>query len=57
MNYIEKYEKDKYANNDHVATPREVVEGIYDLIDIRSFKKCWFPFNHYDSQFKLKAND
>lgn len=51
------YEDDKKVNPDHVATPRYVVENIYDLIDIRSFKKCWFPFNHYDSEFKLKADE
>ena len=51
------YEKDKKINKDHVATPRWVVETIYDLIDIRSFKSIWFPFNHYDSHFKLKADE
>ena len=51
------YEKDKKINKDHVATPRWVVENIYDLIDIRSFKSIWFPFNHYDSEFKLKADE
>lgn len=51
------YEENKLTNPDHVATPRWVVESIYDRIDIRSFKKCWFPFNHYDSQFKLKADE
>ena len=51
------YEEDKETNADHVATPRWVVENIYDLIDIRSFKSIWFPFNNYDSQFKLKADE
>lgn len=51
------YEEDKKINADHVATPRWVVENIYDLIDIRSFKSIWFPFNNYDSQFKLKADE
>lgn len=54
---LESYEKSKAIDNDHVATPRWVVESIYDLIDIHSFKQIWFPFNHYDSQFKLKANE
>lgn len=54
---LDKYEEDKIINSDHVATPRYVVENIYDLIDIRSFEKCWFPFNHYDSEFKLKADE
>ena len=51
------YEKDKKINKDHVATPRWVVENIYDLIDIKSFKMIWFPFNNYDSHFKLKADE
>ena len=51
------YEADKEYNPDHVATPRFVVEDIYDLIDIRSFKMIWFPFNNYDSHFKLKADE
>ena len=51
------YEEDKKINKDHVATPRWVVENIYDLIDIRSFKSIWFPFNNYDSEFKLKADE
>ncbi|MHC1722490.1 MAG: hypothetical protein AB9836_04695 [Aminipila sp.] len=51
------YEEDKLNNKDHVATPRYVVEDIYDLIDIKSFKSIWFPFNHYDSEFKLKGDE
>ena len=51
------YEVDKTQNKDHVATPRWVVENIYDLIDIKSFKMIWFPFNNYDSHFKLKADE
>ena len=51
------YEENCKVDRDHVATPRWVVENIYDLIDIRSFRSCWFPFNHYDSQFKLKADE
>ena len=53
----EEYKKDKKINKDHVATPRWVVENIYDLIDIQSFKSIWFPFNNYDSEFKLKADE
>lgn len=45
------YEKHK-TDKDHVATPRYVVEDIYNLIDIESFKSIWFPFNNYDSEFK-----
>lgn len=51
------YETDKIINKDHVATPRWVVENIYELINIQSFNNIWFPFNNYDSQFKLKADE
>lgn len=51
------YELDKLNNKNHVATPRYVVEDIYNMIDIKSFNKCWFPFNNYDSNFKLKADE
>lgn len=51
------YELDKKKNKDHVATPRWVVENIYDIIDIKSFKNIWFPFNNYDSHFKLYADE
>ena len=51
------YELDKLVNSDHVATPRYVVENIYNLIDIEQFNNIWFPFNNYDSEFKLKADE
>lgn len=51
------YEKDKAVNKDHVATPRYVVENIYDIINIQKYKNIWFPFNNYDSEFKLKADE
>lgn len=51
------YEENCKINPDHVATPRWVVEDIYERINIKSFNKCWFPFNHYDSEFKLKADE
>lgn len=51
------YEEDKETNKDHVATPRWVVESIYNIINIQSFKNIWFPFNNYDSEFKLKADE
>lgn len=51
------YEEDKKVNKDHVATPRWVVENIYEIIDIKRFKNIWFPFNNYDSHFKLKADE
>ena len=53
---LNNYEKDKETNKDHVATPRWVVEQIYSLINIEQFEMCWFPFNNYDSEFKLKAD-
>ena len=53
----ELYEQDKITNSDHVATPRYVVENIYELIDIENFNMIWFPFNHYDSEFKLRAEE
>lgn len=57
MESLRRYEKNKLINQDHVATPRWVVENIYGIIDIKSFHKIWFPFNHYDSEFKLKADE
>lgn len=51
------YEKQKLLNKDHVATPKWVVENIYDLINIETYKSIWFPFDHYDSEFKLKADE
>lgn len=51
------YDLDKSINKDHVATPRWVVENIYKIIDIKTFNYIWFPFNNYDSQFKLKADE
>lgn len=54
---MNKYEKDKLNNKNHVATPRWVVEQIYDLIGIEKYKNIWFPFNNYDSEFKLKADE
>jgi len=51
------YEIDKIENKDHVATPRYVVENIYDIIKIHNYKSIWFPFNNYDSEFKLKADE
>ena len=54
---IEEYERDKKTNKDHVATPRWVVEDIYNIVHIDRFKTIWFPFNNYDSEFKLKADE
>lgn len=51
------YEYEKATSKDHVATPRWVVEQIYDLINITSYKSIWFPFNNYDSEFKLKGDE
>lgn len=54
---MENYEDDKKNNKDHVATPRWVVENIYNIINIKQFNTIWFPFNNYDSEFKLKADE
>lgn len=51
------YELEKKTSPDHVATPRYVVEDIYKLIHIEEFNSIWFPFNNYDSEFKLKADE
>ena len=51
------YEENCKVDKDHIATPRWVVESIYNLIDIKSFHSYWFPFDHYDSEFKLKADE
>ena len=51
------YENYKLTDKDHVATPRWVVESIYEIINIHDFKNIWFPFNNYDSNFKLKADE
>lgn len=55
MNQLYEYEKANHP--DHVATPRYVVEDIYSLIGIEKFNQIWFPFNNYDSEFKLKAEE
>ena len=57
MDNLSLYEIDKENNSDHVATPRYVVEDIYELINITQFKMIWLPFDNYDSQFKLKADE
>jgi hypothetical protein len=57
MNQLETYEQEKILSKDHVAPPRWVVECIYSLINITSFKRVWLPFNNYDSNFKLKAEE
>ena len=54
---MNKYEQDKLNNKNHVATPRWVVEQIYGLIGIEKYNFIWFPFNNYDSEFKLKADE
>ena len=51
------YEQEKMESKDHVATPRWVVECIYKLINIERYTSIWFPFNNYDSEFKLKADE
>ena len=60
-NYLDLFQSNyddlKIFDKDHVATPRWVVENIYDLINIKDYSNIWFPFNNYDSQFKLKADE
>lgn len=51
------YKIEKETNKNHVATPRYVVEDIYSLVRIESYKSIWFPFNNYDSEFKLRAEE
>lgn len=51
------YEEEKQIDKDHVATPRWVVEQIYSIINVSSYNSIWFPFNNYDSEFKLKADE
>lgn len=51
------YENEKISSNDHVATPRYVVEDIYNLIGIENYNNIWFPFNNYDSEFKQRADE
>lgn len=51
------YEENCKTDKDHVATPRWVVESIYNLINIKQFSSIWFPFDNYDSPFKLKADE
>ena len=51
------YEENCKIDNDHIATPKYIVESIFDLINIKSFHSIWFPFDNYDSPFKLKADE
>ena len=50
------YEENCKTDKDHIATPEWLVTRIFDLIDIKSFRSIWFPFDNYDSEFKLKAD-
>ena len=51
------YDFEKSTNKNHVATPKWVVEKIYEVINIQKFNSIWFPFDNYDSEFKLKADE
>lgn len=51
------YKENCKADKDHVETPPWLVERIFDLINIKSFRSIWFPFDNYDSEFKLKADE
>lgn len=57
QNNLSIYENIKLHDKDHVATPRYVVENIYNIIDIKSFNLVWLPFDNYDSEFKLYSED
>lgn len=50
------YEENCKNDKDHIATPEWLVTRIFDLINIKSFNRIWFPFDNYDSEFKLKAD-
>lgn len=51
------YEENCKIDKDHIITPKYIVESIFDLINIKQFSSIWFPFDNYDSPFKLKANE
>ena len=51
------YEENCKIDKDHIATPKYIVESIFDLINIKQFSSIWFPFDNYDSPFKLKADE
>lgn len=51
------YEENCKIDKDHIATPQWLVERIFDLIYIKQFSRIWFPFDNYDSPFKLKADE
>lgn len=58
IDYFKQTYKDiKLYDKNHVATPRWVVEHIYQLINVQQFKSIWLPFNNYDSEFKLYADE
>lgn len=51
------YEIEKKSSNDHTATPKHIVEEIYRIIQIEQYNNIWLPFDNYDSEFKLKAEE
>lgn len=51
------YEENCKIDRDHIVTPKYIVESIFDLINIKQFSSIWFPFDNYDSPFKLKADE
>lgn len=51
------YEEVKRNDKNHIETPKKVVEQIFDLINIKNYNNIWFPFDNYDSEFKLKADE
>ena len=50
------YEDNCKIDKDHIATPDWLVTRIFNLINIKAFNRIWFPFDNYDSEFKLKAD-
>lgn len=51
------YEENCKIDRDHIVSPKYIVESIFDLINIKQFSSIWFPFDNYDSEFKLKADE
>ena len=51
------YEENCKTDKDHIATPEWLVTRIFDLINVKAFGRIWFPFDNYDSEFKLKADE
>ena len=55
--YLSLYEESKLYDKDHIATPKNIVLDIFNLINIKDYHCIWFPFDNYDSYFKLVADE